>query len=217
VARRRYRGGSGGGFLILFIALSALYIIQKVLIGVLTFLDYIYLKINQMSWVDWVIVTLVSSLFVYISFFLIKTYRELMNQKFEQERKRRLIRDGVESSLRTMDYRDFEYYIADLFRSKGYEAEVTPPSGDGGKDVILYKNNEVSLIECKRYNKPKVTRPDIQKFHSAMIDQGATKGYYVTTGQFTKPAIQYVANKPIELVDLSKIQDMVEELTPQLD
>lgn len=67
--------------------------------------------------------------------------------------------------------------------------------------IILRKNHEILLVECKRYNTPKVTRPDIQKFHSAMIDMNAKKGLLITTGEFTKPAIEYTKNKAIEVID----------------
>jgi restriction endonuclease Mrr len=57
-----------------------------------------------------------------------------------------------------------------------------------------------------------VTRPDVQKFHSAIIDMNAIEGYFVTTGQFTKPAIEYVKDKPIHLIDLPKLLDLIEEI-----
>jgi restriction endonuclease Mrr len=57
-----------------------------------------------------------------------------------------------------------------------------------------------------------VTRPDVQKFHSAIIDMNAIEGYFVTTGQFTKPATEYVTNKPIHLIDLPKLLDLIDEI-----
>lgn len=72
-----------------------------------------------------------------------------------------------------MHHREFEYYIADLFSTKGYEAVVTPASGDGGKDIILRKEGKTSVVECKRYGNKKIGRPEIQKFHSALIDSQA--------------------------------------------
>jgi len=49
-------------------------------------------------------------------------------------------------------------------------------------------------VECKRYTSPKVGRPDIQKFHSTMIDLNAVEGFYITTGKFTKQALKCADN-----------------------
>jgi len=73
----------------------------------------------------------------------------------------------------------------------GYRAILTPKTGDAGKDIILKKDSLTMLIECKRYTSKKVTRPEIQKFHSHIMDMNATKGFYITTGEFTKHAADY--------------------------
>lgn len=38
---------------------------------------------------------------------------------------------------------DFEQYIADLFSFYGFDAQVTPGSNDGGKDIIMYKDGHI--------------------------------------------------------------------------
>ncbi|EJR49397.1 restriction endonuclease [Bacillus thuringiensis serovar thailandensis] len=63
--------------------------------------------------------------------------------------------------LEKMDPRKFEYLIADLFNSLGYRAQVTPGSNDGGKDIILWKDDEVKFVEVKRYTKESIGRPYI--------------------------------------------------------
>jgi HJR/Mrr/RecB family endonuclease len=127
----------------------------------------------------------------------------------QQDRKPRVILDSEAKKLKAMHFTQFEKYVADLFSIRGFEATDTPPSGDGGKDVILKKGNDIFIVECKRYNAPKVTRPDVQKFHSAIMDMNAKEGYYVTTGYFTKPAMEYVLDKPIRLIDFPRLMEMV--------
>ncbi|OEH85985.1 hypothetical protein BHU72_14990 [Desulfuribacillus stibiiarsenatis] len=129
----------------------------------------------------------------------------------DERRRKRIVRDAHIAKLKSMHPLEFEHYIADIFRLKGYTATVTPPTGDAGKDVILIKGSDIRLVECKRYNSPKVTRPDIQKFHSAIIDSNASCGYFITTGYFTKPAIEYVSDKPIHLIDLPSLLNLIEQ------
>lgn len=107
----------------------------------------------------------------------------------------------------------FEHYICDVFRHFGYDAHVTPATGDSGKDIMIYKSNMFAIAECKRYDKAKVTRPDIQKFHSALIDCKADKVYFVTTVNFTNQAKSYVLDKPIEIINGDKLVRLIEEMT----
>ena len=36
---------------------------------------------------------------------------------------------------------DFEYFIADIYRARGYTVQVTPPSNDGGIDILMEKED----------------------------------------------------------------------------
>ena len=133
----------------------------------------------------------------------------------EENRKLALRRQGHLSNLKQMDPFEFERYICDLFKELGYEANVTTSSGDGGKDLIMTRGRITAVAECKRYVTTKITRPQIQKFHSAVIDSNAEKGHFITTSDFTKHAITYVENKPIILINGETLVKMIEEATKE--
>ncbi|WP_052659377.1 restriction endonuclease [Bacillus alveayuensis] len=148
-----------------------------------------------------------------------KIQRMMLHEQWKKkqlEAKKRELEKIKEQStleqLKLMDPHEFERFVKLLFEWMGYQAELTPRTGDGGKDIILQRNGEKSLVECKRYNKSKVTRPDVQKFHSALMDCHATKGYYVTTGEFTQPARDYCADKPIDLINGEKLVKMLRSI-----
>jgi Ca2+/Na+ antiporter len=216
---RKTKAKISGLEMIFFFIVVVFVILYQVLLAIARFLDRIIIRVEAMTFIEWINVAVAFMILSYVTFVLwkfrrnrkIKIAEEEQRQLFE-ERKRTVLRDGIQTKLKTMASRDFEHYVAELFRCIGYHAEVTPISGDGGKDVILRKEGELALVECKRYTRPRVTRPDIQKFHSALVDQNANKGFYVTTGVFTKPAIEYVNDKPIELIDMTKLLDMIEEI-----
>ncbi|MFF2878133.1 restriction endonuclease [Gottfriedia sp. NPDC057991] len=127
--------------------------------------------------------------------------------------RKRVSRASNYEELIKLDPYEFEKFVADIFTVKGFDAIVTSKSRDGGKDIILSKENKKYIVECKRYNKKqKISRTAIQKFHSAIIDTGAEYGYFVTTSFFTKDAIEYVSNKPIVLIDLHSLSDLIEEV-----
>jgi len=143
-----------------------------------------------------------------------KRYTKRQNEKNELEVQRaRLERLGNLSVLQKMTSIEFEKYICDLFIQLGYEASVTQASGDRGKDIVMYKENAFTIAECKRYVTSTVGRPHIQKFHSAVIDSNAEKGYFITTGEFTKQAVEYIVDKPIELINGEKLVVLIEQIT----
>ncbi|MED1089737.1 restriction endonuclease [Bacillus paramycoides] len=124
-------------------------------------------------------------------------------------RTQRIEKTATRSTLEVMDPREFEYFVADLFRNLGYKVQVTSGSNDGGKDIILRKGKEMKLVEVKRYTKSSIGRPFIQKLHSAIVDADAVGGYFVTLSNFNKNARQYAANKNIELIDGDALINMI--------
>ncbi|WP_440604124.1 restriction endonuclease [Bacillus sp. GB_SG_008] len=119
----------------------------------------------------------------------------------EEIRANRLKIEANRKYLEEIDPREFEYVVADMFRSFGYAAQVTSGSNDGGKDIILHKGTEMKFVEVKRYTKSTIGRPMIQKLHSAIMDAEAVGGYFVTLSNFNKNARKYAENKNIELID----------------
>jgi hypothetical protein len=87
--------------------------------------------------------------------------------------------------LRSLDPRDFENVIAGMFERMGFTVEQTPYVNDHGRDAILRRDGKLFLLECKKYGQATVVgRPDLQKFHSAIITDRAVSGFFVTTGGF---------------------------------
>lgn len=110
--------------------------------------------------------------------------------------------------MQSMDPRDFEFYVADLLKKRGYtRVKVTPATNDMGKDITCYDHhgNKV-VVEVKRYaDHNTIGRPLIQKLHSCMIHEQAERAIFVTTSTFNQNAIDYSKGKAIELVDGRKL------------
>jgi len=106
-----------------------------------------------------------------------------------------------EMTLRELEPGRFEDTICQLYESLGYSVERTPRSRDGGRDAIMHLRRDKILLECKRYNSNRAGRPDVQKFHSAMVTDLADGGIFVCLSGFTKDAKTYAEPLGIELVD----------------
>lgn len=96
----------------------------------------------------------------------------------------------------------FERLILDLLTRMGYGAgnlansQMTKTSGDGGIDGIINEDAlglDAVYIQAKRYAPDsKVGRPALQAFVGSLTGEGATKGVFVTTSDFSKEARDYL-------------------------
>lgn len=99
----------------------------------------------------------------------------------------------------------FEKLVVDLLVNMGYggskieNSQVLGKVGDEGIDGVIKEDKlgfDKIYIQAKRWDiKRTVGRPELQKFVGALTGQGATKGAFITTAQFTKEAKQYVGKQ----------------------
>lgn len=105
----------------------------------------------------------------------------------------------------------FERAVLDVLSALGYgggdltRTEVTRLSGDEGIDGIIREDTlglEMIYIQAKRWQGA-VGRPEIQKFVGALAGQSARKGIVITTGSFSKEALDYAAkiDQKVVLID----------------
>lgn len=109
---------------------------------------------------------------------------------------------------------DFEKYVANLYSHLGYNTMVTKGSNDGGKDIVMTKDGLKYVVEVKLYgNYDKIGREKIQKLHSAQIIEKADRAIFVTTSEFTKPAIEYAESIGMDLVNADKLIKLINSIS----
>ncbi|MCD9147225.1 restriction endonuclease [Pseudophaeobacter flagellatus] len=96
----------------------------------------------------------------------------------------------------------FEKLVVDLLLSMGYGGGAlerglqTNVSNDGGIDGIINEDElglDAVYIQAKRYaSENKVGRPALNAFVGSLTGEGASKGVFVTTSDFSKDAMEYV-------------------------
>ena len=96
----------------------------------------------------------------------------------------------------------FEKLVLDLLVKMGYcrshaDAEVVGGSGDGGIDVIINQDPlgiDSIYVQAKRWADRRVGPSDIREFSGALTSNGALKGVFITTSNFTRGAKE-IANE----------------------
>ncbi|TFZ40197.1 restriction endonuclease [Soehngenia longivitae] len=112
--------------------------------------------------------------------------------------------------------REFEEFVAELFRQQGFDVALTPETRDGGCDIIATKNIGglpfMLLIECKKHAKRNPVGVSlVRSLLGVQADRKANKAVLVTTSSFTKPARQFAERQQhlISLVDINDLMQMI--------
>jgi restriction system protein len=121
--------------------------------------------------------------------------------------KRRALHEQVAGSpdrgaLNDMSWQQFEALVGEAFRRKGYAVTETGSGGaDGGIDLVLKKEGETFLVQCKQWRGTKVSVSIVRELYGVMAAKGATGGFVVSSGEFTNDAQDFARGRNIELVD----------------
>jgi len=84
--------------------------------------------------------------------------------------------------------RRLELLVADAFKNLGFEVEVTRPTHDGGRDLVLLSSGaEQAIVEIKRY-RANVGVDLVRQLRGVQLREGTGKAVLVTTGRFTSTA-----------------------------
>ena len=107
------------------------------------------------------------------------------------------------------DWRRFEYKVAARFRKDGWHTDVSPAQKDGGYDVFLIRNGRAAVVECKYWQSAgNVGVKDLRALLGTVTDlSGVSKGFFVTTSDFTRDAQAFAAGKSnLELVNGARLK-----------
>jgi restriction system protein len=113
----------------------------------------------------------------------------------------------------------FENLVVKLLVKMGYGGSIKDAgqaigrSGDEGIDGIIKEDRlglDAIYIQAKRWQ-GSVGRPEVQKFVGALHGQRAKKGVFITTGNFTRDAEQYVStiDPKVVLIDGNRLVDLM--------
>lgn len=104
----------------------------------------------------------------------------------------------------------FERLVVELLVKMGYGGSIKDAgkaigkSGDEGIDGTIKEDKlglDIIYIQAKRWKPGNIVgRPELQKFVGALAGQGAKKGIFITTSNFTKEALDYTPRNETKIV-----------------
>jgi restriction system protein len=112
------------------------------------------------------------------------------------------VRSDRGPDVSSLSWQEFETLVAEGFRQRDFEVKERGGSAaDGGVDLILYKGHEKFLVQCKQWRAQQVGVSIIRELYGVMAAEHAAGGYVVTSGKFTKDAVQFAQGRNIELIN----------------
>lgn len=121
-------------------------------------------------------------------------------------------RDG----LSLASWQDFERLLARHYREEGYEVEhcgTAEGAGrfDGGVDLVLRRDGETILVQCKHWNAAQVPHNDVHQLLGLVETCQAQRAILVTSGEFTAAAKNAASKSArIELIDGASLRLMID-------
>ena len=114
-------------------------------------------------------------------------------------------------SLKSLSWEDFELLVGEIFRRRGYAVELCAGTGaDGGVDLLLRKDEERVLVQCKHWKAQKVGVRELREFFGVLTAEQAPRGIFVTTGAFTDAARDFAKGKPIEMIAGKELEQLLQ-------
>lgn len=110
-----------------------------------------------------------------------------------------------------LDGYQFESFLIKIFEAMGYIAINTKLSNDYGADLILMKDGEKTVVQAKKYA-GSVSNKAIQEVVAARNHYKCQNMLVVTTGEFTKGAIELSLTNKVELWDKKKLDHIIDEI-----
>ncbi|MEO5717689.1 MAG: restriction endonuclease [Chthoniobacterales bacterium] len=113
-------------------------------------------------------------------------------------------------SIRELSSKRFEDLLGEAYRRQGYAVEETLGGGaDGGVDLVLRRDGEVTLVQCKRWKARPVPVQTVRELYGVLHDRGANAAKLVATTRFTSEAAAFAKDKPMELVNQDALLELI--------
>ena len=114
------------------------------------------------------------------------------------------------TALALMSWRDFERMVSEAFRQRGFTVTGFGGNGpDGGVDLGLMKNGERFLVQCKHWRKQQVGVTVVRELNGVIAALGASGGYVLTCGQFSREAQEFAQKTKIQLFDGNALEQWI--------
>lgn len=103
--------------------------------------------------------------------------------------------------------REFEALVMHAFRAQGYHVTET---GGGGVDMVLRKERQTYLVDCRQWRSAKVGVEVIEALTRVVTARGAAGAFVVTSGRFSREATAFAGLQNVRLIDGAVLKTLIQ-------
>jgi restriction system protein len=112
--------------------------------------------------------------------------------------------------VRNLSWQRFEMVVGEAFRRLGYTVAQTGGGvGDDAIDLVLRKDGKQYFVQCKHWKALSVGVRPIRELAGVISARRAAGGIVVSSGSYSKDAVQFARASGIELIDGPALEQMV--------
>ena len=112
--------------------------------------------------------------------------------------------------IESLTWIEFEHLLCEAFAREGYEVIHSGRAGaDGGVDIRLRKAGVITLVQCKHWKVWKVGVKVVREMLGLLTHEHAKRGVIVTSGTFSREAINFANCNSIVLIDGEKLKRLI--------
>ena len=111
----------------------------------------------------------------------------------------------------SLNGREFEIEIANIFNNMGYQTSICKQGGDEGVDIDIFKDGKHEIIQCKAH-KSKISPSVARDLYGTMNANKVDKAYLITLHGATSGTIDFCRKHNIEIWDIDGILRHQEKL-----
>ncbi len=123
---------------------------------------------------------------------------------------------GLETLWR-MDWKRFQELVSLVLARGGFASEVAWVRPDGTTVLSVVprqgRMGAEALVQCAGWNQYEVGAPSLLEFYKSVVNEGVSRGIYVTPGKFDQNAIIFARTKNIELIDGAEFLRTIDRMT----
>ncbi len=120
-----------------------------------------------------------------------------------------------DDALSRIGWTELEHLLVAYYRDVGWWVEHAGTGGsgtrfDGGVDLRIRRDAEFVLVQCKHWNAKQVPHNAVHELLGLMINEGATGAILVSSGEFTRAAIDAAQRHGhVKLIDGDMLRTML--------
>lgn len=121
--------------------------------------------------------------------------------------------------LQKLEWKRFEELTVAYAQSKSLYCIPTRHGADGGVDMYVSKSEEkkpFAVIQCKAWHTRNVGVKPVRELLGVVTSEGVSKGIFMSSGPFTREAVEFAREQPLELIDGAEFISRIKKL-PEAD